>query len=259
MHAIVLAGGKGTRLLPRTEQLPKPLLRFGPYPLLEIIVRRLRSAGFTRVTLCVSHLGEMIEEAFGDGHRLDVEIDYVRDEAPLGTAAPLLAVREWRAPAVVTNGDVLSAVDFAELYRAHRHRTGGLTVVVHRLHAPISYGVVDTDGTDRITAIREKPLLPVDVAAGVYVADPAVRRYIPAGTPLDMPELIERLIAGAQRVGAYRFDGPWHDIGDPDSYQAAQLDFAASPERYLRADTEPPAPAAASPFVLSDTSLQEHR
>lgn len=259
MHAIVLVGGKGTRLLPLTEHLPKPLMRFGRYPLLEIVIRRLRSAGCTRITLCVSHLGEMIERAFGDGRRLDVEIDYVVDETPLGTAAPLLAVPDWHTPAVVTNGDVLSTIDFAELYHAHRQQANDITVVVHRLHAPISYGVVDMDDTGRVAAIREKPRLPVDVAAGIYVADPRVRGYVPAGTPLDMPDLIGRLISGGRPVRAHRFDGPWHDIGDHDSYQAAQRQFAANPERYLRASATEPAPAPDRPLVLSNVSLQEHR
>jgi NDP-mannose synthase len=243
VHAIVLAGGKGTRLLPYTARQPKPLIRFGHYPLLEITIRRLRSAGFTRVTLCISHLGEMIEQTFGDGGRLDVAIDYVVDAVPLGTAAPLLAVPDWSTPAVVMNGDVLSAIDFADLYRAHRQRANDMTLVVHRLHARISYGVVAVEGADRIASIQEKPRLPVDVAAGIYVADPGIRRFIESGTPLDMPELIRRLVAGRQVVGAYRFDGPWHDIGDHGSYRAAQHQFTANPDRYLRVNSTEPAPA----------------
>lgn len=236
MHAIVLAGGKGSRLLPHTAHRPKPLLQFGRCSLLEIIIRRLRSSGFSRVTLCVSHLGEMIERTFGDGRELDIQIDYAVDDAPLGTAAPLLAVRDWHTPALVINGDVLTAIDFAELCRVHRLQANDMTVVIHRLQMSISYGVIGVGGAGEIVAIQEKPLLPVDVAAGIYVVNPAVSHHIQANEPLDMPELIGRLIVAHQAVRAYRFDGPWHDIGNHDSYQAAQQDFAANPELYLHVD-----------------------
>ncbi len=234
MHAIILAGGKGTRLLPYTEDRPKSLLSFGSHTLLEIILRRLHDAGVVRVTLCVSHLGPMIEQVFGAGQRLGLDIDYVTDVEPLGTAAPLVAVRDWTEPAIVANGDVLSQIDFAELHHTHRRDGNDMTVVVHRLESPVNYGVVNVGTAGRITSIREKPRMSFDVSAGIYVVEPRVRHYVPDGRPLDMPDLIAELLASDRIVRAYRFDGPWHDVGTPVSYVAAQRHFAATPERYLR-------------------------
>jgi NDP-mannose synthase len=254
VHAIILAGGKGTRLLPYTEDRPKSLLPFGAHTLLEISLRRLHDAGVTRVTLCVSHFGQMIEQAFGSGQRLGLDIDYVTDKDPLGTAAPLLAVRDWTGPAVVANGDVLSQIDFAELHHTHRRDGNDMTVVVHRMESPVNYGVVHVGAAGRITSIREKPRLTFDVSAGIYVVEPRVRRHFPEGLPLDMPDLIAHLLATDRTVRAYRFDGPWHDVGTPVSYATAQRHFAAAPDRYLRVQATATVPATGSlaPVHLSN-------
>jgi NDP-sugar pyrophosphorylase family protein len=200
--------------------------------ILEITLLRLRACGFSRVTLCVSYRGDMIRREFGDGGRLGLSIDYCWDREPLGTAAPLLLVSEWETPALVMNGDVLTSLDFASVMASHRQHGGLMTVATHRCQVPVDFGVLDiTDG--RVRAIREKPRLPVDVAAGIQVVDPAVRTHLPDHGQLDMPTLVTALITEGQEVYAHPFAEPWHDIGTPSSYETARMDFLVDPERYL--------------------------
>lgn len=236
MHAILLVGGAGTRLWPYTRDLPKALVRLGRYTILEVILNRLRACGFDRVTLCVSHLREQITKEIGDGRHLGLRVDYSVDERPLGTAAPLLLVEDWTAPAVVMNGDVLTTVDFADLFRAHARRGGRLTVAFQRRRLATSVGVlhVREDREDRITAMWEKPNFEWNVCLGIYVADPAVRGHIPTNTPTDMPGLIGALIGHDEAVHGYRFTGAWHDIGTPAGYDRARAEFLADEDRYLR-------------------------
>ncbi len=235
MHAIVLVGGKATRLWPRTRSQPKALVRIGQYPILEIIIRRLRDCGFDRITLCIAHLGEMIKREFGDGRHLGVTVDYCTEESPLGTAAPLHLVRDWTTPAVVMNGDILTTVDFADLYR--RHTTSGnlLTVAFHQSVLCAGVGVLHVrDGL--VQQIWEKPQVEWNISAGVYVADPRVLDYIPRSDAADMPGLINALLADGRQVTGYGFRGQWYDIGTPFRYQKAMKEFLAHPDRYLTAD-----------------------
>ncbi|WP_329333135.1 sugar phosphate nucleotidyltransferase [Streptomyces sp. NBC_00663] len=233
MHAIVLAGGKGSRLRPYAAHRPKALVEFGDHSILEIIVRQLRTAGATRVTLCLHHLGEMIQERFSEGRRYGLSIDYTWDETPLGTAAPLLDVADWETPAVVLNCDVLTSLDFADLYRRHQEGGGVLTVACRKREIPLQLGVLDlADGGD-VLGIREKPVLTVDVSTGIHVADPAVRKFIPEGQAMDMPDLITALIDEEQPVRAHEFEDSWYDIGTPENYEDAKKAFLASPSHYL--------------------------
>lgn len=240
MHAILLVGGKGTRLLPYTRSRPKGLIPFGQYTLLEIILRRLRACGVERVTLCISHLGELIRAAFGDGRELDLSVDYCVDERPLGTAAPLLLVPDWDSPAVVMNGDLLTTVDFGELRRWHDRAGGLLTVVFQRHWLASGMGLLRVLG-DRVHSMREKPTFEWNVCSGVYLADPLVRTYIPAGVPTDMPDLINALAQSGEVVSGYRFAGSWHDVGTPERYRRAHADFLADPELYLAPQPHRPA------------------
>lgn len=239
MHAIILAGGLGTRLEPLTASTPKPLLRLGQLSVLEIALRQLQACGFTRVTLCVSYRGDDIRREFGDGDRLGLSVDYSWDHEPSGTAGPLLSAPGWETPALVMNGDILTTLNFAALFEAHREHGGVMTVVTRRCHVPIEFGVLElTDG--RVCGIREKPELAIDTAAGIEVIDPEARTWLPDGSHLDMPTLIESLIAQGQDVHAYPFAGPWHDIGTPSNYESARTDFIADPARYLPAGTPLP-------------------
>ncbi|MFD4831226.1 sugar phosphate nucleotidyltransferase [Streptomyces uncialis] len=233
MRAIILTGGKGTRLRPYTENRPKGLLQLSRYSILEVIIRRLRGAGFSHITLCVSHLADQIRAEFGDGATLGVRIDYSTDPRPLGTAAPLAQVADFNEPALVMNGDVLTALDFAELYRVHKDSGGVLTVASFRRPMPIGFGVLDIRG-DQVAGIWEKPTLHLDISAGIYVADPAVLEAITPGKVVDMPDLVGSMMESGRRVHAYSFSDRWHDIGTPERYEEAQRCFAENPDLYLR-------------------------
>jgi NDP-sugar pyrophosphorylase family protein len=232
LRAILMVGGKGMRLMPHTEHRPKALLRLGDLSILDVVVERLRQAGVDRITMCISHLGEQIQREFGSGRRSGIRIDYSADPRPMGTAAPLLLIDDWEEPALVMNGDVLTTIDFAGLYRAHRLSGDPLTVASYRHRVPIDFGVLDiVDG--HVAAIREKPDMECDVSSGIYVADPSIRAHIRRGRPVDMPEVITALIRGGSSVNAYRFSDQWHDIGNPQSYELVQRTFRENPGLFL--------------------------
>lgn len=239
MHAIVMAGGKGSRLGALTRNLPKPLMKMGDHSILGIITQQLRRAGFDRLTFCVSHFGELVERDFGNGERFGVAIDYCWDRDPLGTAAPLRLVPEWTSPALVMNGDILTSTDFGDLFAAHQRHRPIMTVAVRRTRIPVAYGVLDLDEDGRVSGIREKPRINVDFSSGMYVIDPAVRAYIPAGHHMDMPALIAAVIDRGERVRGHQVLGPWHDIGTPGGYHTAARAFLADPGGYVTADPDP--------------------
>jgi len=234
MHAIVIAGGKGTRLRPLTAETPKALMKFGDFSLLEITLFRLRQAGADRVTLCVSHLGEVIERAIGSGDALDIAVDYCHDPSPLGTAGPLREVPDWDTPALVMNCDILTTLDFGRLHRRHLDSEAWLTVATQRRTVVIPFGVLEVaEAGGEVRAIREKPSLPFEVSSGIYVVDPKARSLIPPQEPMDMPTLMRALLEQGHLVEASAFTDAWHDIGTPAGYQAAQRDFATEPAAYL--------------------------
>jgi NDP-mannose synthase len=226
-RAVVLAGGRGTRLAPYTTVLPKPLMPVGDMPILEILVRRLRAAGIRRVTLAVGHLASLLEAYFGDGGRFGVELDYSYEEEPAGTAGPLALVDGLDETFLVMNGDLLTTIDFADLLRAHRERAATVTVGLFEKIVPIDLGVIETDADGRITDYVEKPKLTYDVSVGIYAMEPTVLSHIPRGERLDLPDLVLRLVAAGEPVHGYRFDGTWFDIGRPDDYAAAVDHFEA--------------------------------
>lgn len=210
---VIMAGGMGTRLRPHTESCPKPMLPVAGKPMLEHIMERAKLEGFTRFVLAINYLGHMIEEHFGDGARMGVRVDYLREQAPLGTvgALSLLSPRPDR-PFVVTNGDVMTDIRYGELLDFHvRHNAvATMAVRVHEWQHP--FGVVQTKGID-IVGFEEKPVARSHINAGVYVLDPAALNALKAGEHCDMPVLFERLQAQAMRTVAYPMHEPWLDVG----------------------------------------------
>lgn len=213
---VIMAGGKGTRLRPHTEDCPKPMLRVSGKPMLELIIERAKLEGFSQFVLAIHYLGYVVENYFGNGERLQVQIDYLREQSPLGTAGALgLLTTTLEAPIVVTNGDVLTDIHYGELLDFHiRHNaTATMAVRVHEWHHP--YGVVQTKGID-VIGFEEKPVYRSHINAGVYVLNPEVLSYLDAGSHCDMPTLFERLQAKANRTVAYPMHEPWLDVGRPD-------------------------------------------
>lgn len=218
---VIMAGGKGTRLLPHTQDCPKPLLPVNDKPMLEHIIERARAEGFVRFVISVHYLGHMIEEHFGDGSRLRVQIEYVREALPLGTAGAigLLSPRP-DAVFVVSNGDVLTDIHYGELLDFHCRNNAAATMAV-RLHEwQHPFGVVRTKGVD-IIGFEEKPVTRSHINAGVYVLEPSALDLLSPGEPCDMPTLFTRLQERAARTIVYPMHEPWLDVGRPGDYDAA--------------------------------------
>ena len=224
---VIMAGGMGTRLRPHTENCPKPMLPVAGKPMLEHIIDRAKLEGFSRFLLAIHYLGEMIEDHFGQGDKLGVKIDYLREKSPLGTAGALgLLSPVPDAPFVVTNGDVVTDIRYGELIDFHiRHAAiATMAVRVHEWQHP--FGVVQTQGVD-IVGFEEKPVARSHINAGVYALSPDALRGLKARAHCDMPSLFQRLQADAKRTVAYPMHEPWLDIGRPKDLD--QANHAASP------------------------------
>jgi NDP-sugar pyrophosphorylase family protein len=223
---VIMAGGKGTRLLPHTEHCPKPLLSVGGKPMLEHIIERARGEGFQHFVLAVHYLGHMIEEHFGDGSRWQVRIDYLREDTPLGTAGAIgLLDPRPDVPFVVTNGDVLTDIHYGEILEFHNRHAAAATMAV-RLHEwQHPFGVVRTQGVD-IVGFEEKPIARTHINAGVYVLSPQALDSLVPREHCDMPALFARLQERAARTIAYPMHEPWLDVGRQDDLDRAHARHA---------------------------------
>ena len=229
-RAVVLAGGRGSRLAPYTTVLPKPLLPVGERPILEILLRQLGAAGFDDVTLAVGHLAHLVRAVVGDGSEHGVSIRYHEEDRALGTAGPLATIADLDETFVMVNGDVLTTLDFRALVRAHQQAGNVLTIATHQRIVRADYGVLHTDGavgaTHRVTGYDEKPELAYTVSMGVYVLEPAAIARLGPGDRCDFPDLVLALLSRGAPVGSYAYDGYWLDIGREDDFRRAQVDAA---------------------------------
>jgi NDP-sugar pyrophosphorylase family protein len=232
-RAIVLAGGKGTRLAPYTTVLPKPLMPIGDMPILEVLIRQLRKAGIGSITLAVGHLSSIMMAYFGNGAAFGVDIAYSHEDQPLGTAGPLALVDRPEETFMVMNGDLLTDLDFVAMAEAHERSGSVATIGLYRRDVKIDLGVVVTDEAGSVTEYIEKPVYSYRVSMGVYVVEPRALEFIPSGRRFDLPDLIRALVASGERVSSYLHDGFWLDIGRPDDYQRAQHEFEALRSRIL--------------------------
>lgn len=233
-RAIILAGGKGTRLRPYTVVLPKPLMPIGEYPILEVIVRQLVAANFDHITMAVNHQAEIIKAFFLNGERWGIRIDYSLEDTPLGTMGPLRLINDLPENFLVMNGDILTDLDFAEFYDTHEASQAIFTVSsMHRQHK-IDYGVLETDEQGRLFGFKEKPGVSYQVSMGVYMVNSAIREYIPADSPYGFDNLMLDLLAAGRPAQVRPFSGYWLDIGRPDDYVKAIDEFEAMKSRFLR-------------------------
>jgi NDP-sugar pyrophosphorylase family protein len=233
MRAVILAGGKGTRLAPYTSVFPKPLMPVGDMPILEIVISQLAHYGITHITLAVGHLATLLQTFFGDGARHGVTIDYAFEDQPLGTAGPLAQISGLDETFVVMNGDVLTTLDYSELLRYHRQSGAVATIATHQREVKIDLGVIELDGGNRVKGYVEKPRYDYRVSMGVYVFEPRVLRYIPRGERLDFPNLIQHLLQIGECIVGYPCKGYWLDIGRPDDYEQAVKDFESMRSEFL--------------------------
>lgn len=234
---MILAGGQGTRLRPFTIVLPKPLVPVGEQPVLEIVLRQLRRAGFSRVTLAVNHRASLIQAFFRDGRDWGLQIDYSLESQPLSTIAPLRLIGDLPETFLLMNGDVLSDLDFARLLRHHDDSGALFTVASSRRRQTIDYGVLELDVSGmRLTGFAEKPTADYEVSMGIYVVNREIVAMIPPERAYGFNHLMLDLLAGGKHVNVYRHDGYWVDIGRPEDYAQAVEDFARDPARLLPDD-----------------------
>lgn len=231
MKALFLAGGKGTRLRPLTDRLPKPMVPIMGVPLLRRSFERLKAFGVREIILSTCYKPESIVRCFGDGSRYGLKIRYVREDIPLGTGGAILHAGEWLrdGPFFVLNADILSDIDFGAMARFHRARKAAATLAVTRVEDPSAYGVIESDASGYAVTFKEKPkpgeTVSHHINAGVYIFDPAVLQYIPAGRAVSVErEVFPRLLAQGERVATYDGCGYWLDMGTPEKYMRAHRD-----------------------------------
>ena len=219
---VIMAGGKGTRLRPYTEDCPKPLLKIGGKPIIEHIIERASNEGFKNFSISINYLGEMIESYFGDGSRWGVNIEYLHENTPLGTAGALGMLEPHPNESfIVTNGDLLSDINYTKLLEFHLANDALATMAVQTYELQNPFGVVHTKGID-IVAFEEKPIYRAQINAGVYVLSPATLKHIPVNEHYDMPAVFEQLNAKSQRTVVYPMHEPWLDVGRPDDLVKAR-------------------------------------
>ena len=225
-EAVVLAGGRGTRLEPFTHVLPKPLLPVDERPILDVVLSCLARDGCSKVTIAVGHLGHLIEVYCGSGDRWSLEIDYFRERSPLGTVGALAEIETLPdQPFVVMNGDVLSDLSFSELLRAHDRSRAELTIASFRRTLRDELGVLERDAANRLVAYHEKPEHEYLVSMGIYVFSPGVVELIPHRQKTDFPDLVQMLLNSGRTVHSHTHSGYWLDLGRPDDFARANVEF----------------------------------
>ncbi len=233
MKAVILAGGKGTRLEPYTHILPKPLMPIGDMPIMELILWQMQRAGVRDIVLTVGHLSELLRTFFKDGKKWGLHISYSYEDDPLGTAGPLSLIDGLDETFLVTNGDVMTTLDLGELIAFHKEQGGVATIATHKRQVKINLGVVQMDGGNNIAGYIEKPTYDYTVSMGIYVFEPRVLQQIPYNEYLDFPDLVLKLIAAGEKVIAYPFDGYYKDLGNADDYVQAVQDFSEMRSQFL--------------------------
>lgn len=234
MKAVILAGGKGTRLAPYTHILPKPMMPIGDRAILEVILGQFSRAGISEVTLAVGHLASLMQAYFGDGSRYGLNIHYAYEEKPLGTAGPLAFVDGLTDTFLVANGDILTLLDINQLIAFHKEQKAVCTIASHKRTHVINLGVIEhAPGNYRVNGYVEKPTMNYLVSMGMYVFEPRVLDFIPKGEYFDFPKLVNALLEAGEPVMCFPYDGYWRDLGNQDDYLAANEDYESMRSQFL--------------------------
>jgi len=232
MQAVILAGGKGTRLKPFTTNFPKPLVPIGDLPILEVVLRQLKYYGFTDVVLAVNHLAELIMTFCGNGNKLGLNISYSMEDKELGTAGPLAIINKLEDNFLVMNGDLLTTLDYGALFKYHIQNCNDSTISVYKKEVKIDLGVLEVE-EDNFRDYIEKPVYNFDVSMGIYIFNKSVLDAIPKGEKMDMPGLILELKKQNRKIRCYRGDYYWLDIGRVDDYETAVEIFSERKKEFL--------------------------
>ena len=226
-HAVILAGGKGTRLRPYTTSIPKPLVPIGDEcAILEIVLRQLARDDFRRITIAIGHLGELIRAYVGTGEQWGLEVDYATEDKPLSTMGPVVGLLD-RLPEqfLVLNGDVLTDLSYSALLDAHATSGAPLTIATYSRHVDVDFGVLKVEA-GKVVSFVEKPKLQYEVSMGVYAVSRSALADYPVGEPLGFDRLVLDLLAKGKNPAAFAFGGYWLDIGRPEDYDRANAEFA---------------------------------
>ncbi len=232
-RAVILAGGRGSRLRPYTVVLPKPLMPIGDYPILEVVVRQLAKCGFVRITMAVNHQANLIKAFFGDGSQWGVEIDYSVEAEPLSTIAPLTLISDLPEHFLLMNGDVLTDLKFDAFWEEHVAQQGLFTIAASMRRETTEYGVLHVDEKNILRGFEEKPESAYLVSMGVYMVSREVLAVVPRGQKYGFDNLMNDLLARGSAVRVKPHDGYWLDIGRPDDYMKAIEDFENDRHRLL--------------------------
>lgn len=223
LQAVVMAGGLGTRLRPLTDTVPKPMLSVGGRPLMELTIEKLHDAGIDQVNISTNYRAADIVEHFGDGNAFGVNLNYINEDSPLGTAGALGLMNVPEKTLLVINGDIITQVDLAAMLAYHKEHQAVLTIGVRQYGVQVPYGVIECNGPT-VCKLTEKPHMSFLVNAGIYLLEPSVYAYIPKGERMDMTDLIQHLLDGNHSVVSFPIIEYWLDIGQPADYERAQND-----------------------------------
>lgn len=233
-RAVILAGGKGTRLRPYTIVLPKPLVPIGDYPILEIIIKQLVQAGFDHITITVNHQADLIKSYFGDGTKWGIKIDYSLEEKPLSTMGPLSLINDLPENFLVMNGDILTDLNYAEFYENHVANKSIYTVSSYvREHVNL-YGVLEVNIENQLVDFKEKPVSRFEVSMGIYMLNKEILNFIPFNESYGFDQLMLDLIRAKKYPNVVKFSGFWLDIGRPDDYMVATDEFEKHKDLFLK-------------------------
>jgi NDP-sugar pyrophosphorylase family protein len=234
MKAVILAGGRGTRLVPYTYVLPKPMMPIGDRAILEVLLRQMKRAGINHVVLTVGHLAGLMQAFFQAGEQFDLDITYSYEPKPLGTAGPLALVSGLDSTFLVSNGDVLTLLDINDFLKFHHEKGGICTIAMHERQLKVDLGVIEQEEGDcRVTGYNEKPVLDYKVSMGMYIFEPEVLNYIPKDEYLDFPDLVNKMLDAGEKVIGYPYGGYWMDLGNPEDYAQATKDFERMRSQFL--------------------------
>jgi NDP-sugar pyrophosphorylase family protein len=226
-RAVILAGGKGTRLKPYTISLPKPLVPIGETPILEIIIKQLVNFGFTHITITLNHFADIIKAYFGDGQKFGIKIDYSLEVTPLSTMGPLKLIKDLPENFLVLNGDILTDLNFSDFYEFHCANRCGFTISAHSRIDSVEYGVLVADNESNLVEFKEKPKNTYLVSMGIYCVNRSNLDLIPDNTFFGFDHLMYKLLEVNQPAKIYQYDGYWLDIGRPDDYEKAINEFSS--------------------------------
>jgi len=233
MTAVILAGGKGTRLKPFTMTIPKPLLPLGDMPILEIVIEQLVAAGISRIVLTLGHMAPLLMACIGNGERWGVKIESIREDEPLGTAGSLRAIENLSDNFLVMNADLLTTLDYEDMFDYHIRNNAFGTIGLSKREVLIDYGVVRTTSEGMLDNYIEKPTIPYSVSMGINILSKKCLKYIPPKGKFDMPNLMLAMHGAGHPVRCYETDCYWKDIGRFDDYQQASEDFVKNPSRFI--------------------------